>query len=56
MNWPWLRLGVTIEMRGQGVPSARKAGSCGVSTVHGQPGLPGGGGGRSASVGSAWRA
>ena len=40
-----------MEMRGQGVPSGRTAGSCGVSTVHGQPVLPAGGGGRSASVG-----
>ena len=40
-----------MEMRGQGEPSVRVGGKGGVSTVHGQPVLPSGGGGSSAKVG-----
>jgi len=37
--------------RGQGEPSGIVSGSCGLSSVHGQPVLPGGGGGSSLRVG-----
>jgi hypothetical protein len=41
MNWAWLCDGVTMLTRGQGVPSDMMSGSCGLSTVHGQPVLLG---------------
>lgn len=44
-------LGVTIEIRGRGIRSGRAGGGGDISTVRGQPSLPAGGGGRSASIG-----
>jgi hypothetical protein len=50
MNRPWLKEGVTIVIRGHAW-----AGDCSLSrqlsSVHGQPVLPGGGGGSSAKEG-----
>ena len=51
MNCPWLNEGVTMLIRGHGEPSGIVSGSCGLSSVHGQPVLPGGGGGISVTLG-----
>src|SRR5690242_17167742 len=51
INTPWLYDGVTTLTRGQLWPSGLVSGNSRLSSVHGQPILPGGGGGRSASVG-----
>src|SRR5713226_3769098 len=51
INCPWLYDGVTILIRGQGRPSGIVSGNCGLSSVHGQPVLPGGGGESSIRVG-----
>jgi len=47
----WLKLGVTIEILGQGLPSGWAAGNCGDSTVQGQPCFPAGGDGSSCNWG-----
>ena len=51
MNAPCRYDGVTTVMRGHARPSARVAGAGGVATVHGQPVRPGGGAGKSESIG-----
>ena len=42
----WLKEGVTMLILGQGEPSGIVGGSGSDSSVHGQPVLPGGGGGK----------
>jgi len=53
MNRPWLYDGDTTLTRGHGVSAGVLGGSCALSSVHGQPVLPGGGGGSWSSVGEA---
>src|SRR3990172_12469327 len=55
-NSAWLKLGVTMLTRGQGRPSCIVCGSCRLPSIHGQPVLPGKGGGSSLSVGQSMRA
>ena len=51
INCPWLRLGVTMLILGHGSPPGIVSGNCWLTSVHGQPVLPGGGGGSSFKVG-----
>jgi hypothetical protein len=46
-----LKLGVRIDTLGHGAPLGRRAGAGVLATVHGQPILPGGGGGSCSRVG-----
>ena len=51
MNRPWLKDGVTIVIRGQGLLSGMHSGSRMLSSVQGQPVLPSGGVGSSLNDG-----
>src|SRR5262245_24340916 len=51
INCPWLNEGVTIEIRGHSRPSLPGNSLGELSSVQGQPVLPGGGGGSSVNVG-----
>src|SRR5215218_4837251 len=51
MKCPWLYDGVTMLTRGHQEPSGLMSGVLMPSSVHGQPALPGGGGGSSTSAG-----
>src|SRR6266542_4133802 len=50
-NCPWLKDGVTMLIHGQGWPSGITSGKPGLSFVQGQPVRPGGGTGKSATLG-----